>query len=189
MFHQLIKPLVFSFILILLSWLFGRLLLNKAGYQKKYPVSHEILLVTFLIYIAWVLCITLLPITVITTKLPIYKQVNLVPIVQTIRQYNSSFHGTITYLKPLFLLNLVGNIVLFIPFGLLLPLISKYKTFKKIFVFALLFSISIELLQFIVYYFGSFRSVDIDDVLLNAMGATIGFFVYTVGRRMNESNT
>ena len=177
MLHQIIKPFVFSFSLILLSWLVSRFIINKNSHRKKYPLSKEILIVAFLVYLAWVLCLTLLPIPV-TSKSPVYKQVNMVPVVYSVQQYKAAFHGTIGYLKELYLQNLFGNILLFIPFGFLLPMILKYKTFKRIFYFALLFSITIELSQFAAHYFGSFRSVDIDDILLNVIGAIIGFFFY-----------
>jgi glycopeptide antibiotics resistance protein len=75
--------------------------------------------------------------------------------------------------------NIVGNIVLFIPFGALLPLISdKFQLLKRVFIVAVLFSLSIELIQFSAQYFGSFRTVDIDDVIFNASGACAGFYVF-----------
>jgi glycopeptide antibiotics resistance protein len=65
--------------------------------------------------------------------------------------------------------NLIANIVLFIPFGLLKKL-TKWSYLK--FVFAI---IIIEMLQFIFL-----RGIaDIDDVILNSIGFLIGYFLIT----------
>ncbi|WP_234125059.1 VanZ family protein [Clostridium hydrogenum] len=39
-------------------------------------------------------------------------------------------------------------------------------------------SVSIETIQFFVRYIGEFRSSDIDDVILNTIGAFIGIVVF-----------
>ena len=44
--------------------------------------------------------------------------------------------------------------------------------------FALLLSLSVELIQFLLSFFGNPRAVDIDDVILNTLGACIGFALY-----------
>ncbi len=73
-------------------------------------------------------------------------------------------------------LNLWGNIFLFIPyaFGLLL-LFKRFKNFKSFFRLILTTTLSIEFLQLFVN-----RSVDIDDVILNLLGALIGYLIYQV---------
>jgi glycopeptide antibiotics resistance protein len=48
--------------------------------------------------------------------------------------------------------------------------------FLKVTSFCMLFSVGIELLQLIT----SYRSTDIDDVLLNTTGAAFGYFTYLV---------
>lgn len=71
-----------------------------------------------------------------------------------------------------FLLNTLGNVVCFVPFGFILPLISRrggqwYNTFLVSF----LFSLFIEITQ-LVFMVGSF---DVDDMFLNTLGGITGY--------------
>jgi len=69
--------------------------------------------------------------------------------------------------------NLIGNIVLFLPLPFFLACLAGIKSFKKIFLISFILSLSVELLQFVFK-----RGVaDIDDILLNLLGATTGFFI------------
>lgn len=70
----------------------------------------------------------------------------------------------------------VPNIILFIPFGMFLPMVwkSKRKLYQTVLVsFGLTFSI-----EFFQYFIG--RSSDIDDVLTNLLGAIIGYGIFKV---------
>ncbi|RDW19646.1 VanZ family protein [Oceanobacillus chungangensis] len=68
--------------------------------------------------------------------------------------------------------NLTGNIIGFIPFGFILPLLSsKFQSFKKITVATFCLSLAFELLQ-LIFRFGSF---DVDDLILNTLGGMIGY--------------
>jgi len=71
--------------------------------------------------------------------------------------------------------NLTGNIVGFLPFGFLLPLLLKKEKCVGIVVF-LTFCLSLlfELTQ-LVFQFGSF---DVDDLLLNTLGGVLGYLLY-----------
>lgn len=68
----------------------------------------------------------------------------------------------------------IGNILMFVPFGFLLPLVfNACRSFYKTGLVVISFSFSIELVQ---YFIG--RSADIDDLILNTLGGMIGFLVY-----------
>lgn len=71
---------------------------------------------------------------------------------------------------------LVGNIVMFVPLGLLMPALgARYRSFSHFILAALTASISIELLQLVLRLTGVMsRSIDIDDATLNTAGALIG---------------
>lgn len=78
-----------------------------------------------------------------------------------------------------FLINTVGNVVCFMPFGFILPLISRrggkwYNTFLLSF----LLSLGIETVQ-LVFKVGSF---DVDDMFLNTMGGVIGYICVALFR-------
>ncbi|MCA0992632.1 VanZ family protein [Pseudalkalibacillus hwajinpoensis] len=75
----------------------------------------------------------------------------------------------------LILKNIIGNILLFMPLGFLMPLVSKKgRSFLIIGIIGFLTSTVIELLQ----YFVAHRIFDIDDILLNAFGALVGYGAY-----------
>lgn len=92
--------------------------------------------------------------------------------------YNISRYST-SLENPLRILG--GNIVLFMPFGILFPLLvetlrkqnKKTKMLFSTFVAAVL-STFIEINQYIFTQ----RVANIDDVILNTSGAFIGYFVY-----------
>lgn len=75
--------------------------------------------------------------------------------------------------------NTLGNLALFVPLGILLPLTSnRFRTLRRVLLFALCLSLSIEAIQFLLRFFGNPRAVDIDDVILNTLGACVGFAIY-----------
>jgi glycopeptide antibiotics resistance protein len=77
----------------------------------------------------------------------------------------------------LFFKNVIGNVLLFIPLGILLPVINKkMKNFFLMFVTGFYLSIFIELLQYTV----AKRIFDIDDILLNTVGTILGFILYHI---------
>lgn len=70
--------------------------------------------------------------------------------------------------------NLLGNVVTFIPLGIYITLLRKNKGVLLNLLFVFLFSVSIEIAQFIFA-----RGVsDIDDVLLNSLGGLIGILCF-----------
>lgn len=73
--------------------------------------------------------------------------------------------------------NLVGNVVVFIPFGFLLPYVLKWgRNFFVMLINAFLFVLGIEVFQL----FSAFGAFDVDDILLNCLGAVLGYLVYLV---------
>ncbi|MFC9542124.1 VanZ family protein [Lysinibacillus sp. NPDC056959] len=73
-----------------------------------------------------------------------------------------------------------GNIAAFIPFGILFPLLNQidYKKFIGWFIIVILGLETIQSLS----YLGTF---DVNDVISNSIGATIGYVVYKVGFTSN----
>ena len=72
------------------------------------------------------------------------------------------------------------------PLGILLPLVSnRLRTLKRVLVVALVLSLTIEATQFLLRFVGNPRAVDIDDVILNTLGACVGFALY---KAFNPSN-
>ncbi len=75
------------------------------------------------------------------------------------------------------MLNLVGNVAAFIPFGMFLPrLFFSCRKFILTVFLAFEFSLFVEIIQ-LVWKVGSF---DVDDILLNTLGGAAGFVIYRI---------
>lgn len=71
--------------------------------------------------------------------------------------------------------NLVGNVVVFMPFGFLLPYVIRWgRSFIVMLLNAFLFVLGIEVFQL----FSAFGAFDVDDILLNCFGAVLGYMAY-----------
>ena len=83
------------------------------------------------------------------------------------------------FTSPLFIRNVIGNIIIFIPFGYLVSDIiymnTKHKNIIIVLLFVALTSLGIETTQM---YIG--RSFDIDDIILNFVGGLFGYIVFLI---------
>jgi glycopeptide antibiotics resistance protein len=76
--------------------------------------------------------------------------------------------------------NVLGNILGFIPFGILVPMLfEQFARFIKVIKAAFVISLVFECIQLIAVL-GSF---DVDDLLLNTVGASIGYYIYYIDHR------
>ncbi|WP_169306679.1 VanZ family protein [Cohnella pontilimi] len=67
-----------------------------------------------------------------------------------------------------------GNLVLFLPFGFLAPLLSGWmRSFPRFFIVLLLVLLGVELIQKFTFT-GAF---DVDDIILNSIGAIVGYIL------------
>ncbi len=78
---------------------------------------------------------------------------------------------------PYVFLNLAGNVLVFMPFGFLLPIMSRrLRGFFRIVLLGLALSFIVECIQ----YFSHTGCFDVDDLLLNTIGAALGFLVFAI---------
>ena len=76
--------------------------------------------------------------------------------------------------------NLLGNVLAFVPFGMILPMLTpKCRNFFHIVLLGFDFSLFVETIQ-LISKVGSF---DVDDLILNTLGATLGYLAYRLIRR------
>lgn len=147
------------------------------------------LAITFVVYLVVVAAITIVPTRLSGFRIPSSNHINVVPFAFSIKCFrlaHNPHHG----LMPFCLLNLFGNIALFLPFGILLPLVSGgFRSFKRVVLVALCLSVSIETIQFVLRFVGNPRAVDIEDVLLNTLGTCLGFVVYRYVIRVQSTKS
>lgn len=87
-----------------------------------------------------------------------------------------------------FLWQTVGNFLLLVPFGILVSAISENFRFWKSFVLSLLVPVGIESLQLVsnILYGSVIRTVDLEDVVLNASGCLIACLIVGGIRRLHR---
>lgn len=74
-------------------------------------------------------------------------------------------------------INLVGNVVMFIPMGYLLP--NIWKKLRKVYK-TVLMSIAIVFVAEVLQYITGLGSFDIDDFILNCVGITLGYGMWRI---------
>ena len=109
----------------------------------------------------------------------VYKEANFVPF-RSIRHYASRHEA---YLVGV--LNIVGNVLLFLPMGYFLPLFFKrINSAPRLAAVVALTSLFVEVTQLLTKT-GQF---DIDDVILNTVGGVIGYFIFTATKQWFNDN-
>lgn len=79
--------------------------------------------------------------------------------------------------------NIIGNTAMFIPIGVIWPLVyKKLDSHKKVIAAGVGFSLFIEILQLPFYD----RVSDIDDLLLNALGFLMGYGLYLLVKKLRK---
>lgn len=107
---------------------------------------------------------------------------NLVPFLEIKRFVHSAFNGGSIHYTDV-VINLVGNVAAFIPFGALIRWVRNQKTgFFVAVLYTFLFSLGIELIQ-LVTRVGVF---DVDDLILNTCGGAIGYLCYRILRAIDR---
>lgn len=146
-------PMLSLFLVIITVTRITDIMINK----KKIVLYRDILTLLSIIYIL-MLYFLLLSTEFATTG------VNLIPFREMTRYSIGS---------KSFFYNVIGNIVLFIPFGFIICDFFKGKKIKHVVIPSFITSLSAELIQFQIG-----RAFDVDDVILNTLGALIGFMIY-----------
>ncbi|TYP79127.1 VanZ family protein [Paenibacillus methanolicus] len=133
---------------------------------KRYSFRQFALLAAFTVYATGVLHFVVFPIEVnigeFANKTPWYRTIQWIPI--------------LTMDAKTFLL----NVVLFVPFGLGLPLLcSSYKRMRHAAKASIYASIAFEMIQLAIRIVaGNGRMTDMNDLIANTLGGVLGYIVY-----------
>ncbi len=122
-----------------------------------------------LLFILYVMCLF----EVVTLQDNNYGLSNIIP-------FKEIFRYTIG--SRLFIKNIIGNILLFLPYGYFA---AYYLNSRKIFPIAILtfiVSLTIEIVQLNIG-----RTFDIDDVILNTCGGILGLFIYKISEDISRN--
>ena len=155
-------PMIIISVVIMVSFRLCYILKNR----EKMVIYKELLMLSFAIYI---LCLFQVVTFQDNTS---WATNNFIPFKEILR-YNMT--------SRLFFKNVVGNMLLFLPFGFF---ISYYLKNTKPFLTLLLTviaSVSIEVVQMSIG-----RVFDVDDIILNVCGGMIGYFLYYLLIKIGE---
>ncbi len=148
-----IWPMLIIILVIICSLRISYLIIK----HKKFELHKEVIALIFIVYI---LCLF----HVVTFQDDNYGVSNFVPFKEIFRYEMGS---------DKFIKNVMGNIMLFVPYGFLA---SYYLNNKKIGVITILTLITTVTIETVQYYIG--RVFDIDDIILNLVGSIVGFLIF-----------
>src|SRR5574344_253398 len=77
--------------------------------------------------------------------------------------------------SSLFFKNVLGNMVIFMPFGLFVSYVLKSRKILPITIITLITSLTIETTQLVIG-----RVFDIDDIFLNVLGSLTGYYIFVL---------
>ena len=147
-------PMLVISSVVLISVRVSYLIKNK----EKIVIYKELLMYAFIIY-------TLCLFQIVTFQDDVsFGTNNFIPFKEILR-YNMG--------SRLFFKNVIGNMILFLPFGFFISLYLKEEKANLPLLIILITSFSIEVVQMIIG-----RVFDIDDILLNLVGGYLGYLVY-----------
>ena len=154
-------PMLMLFIIVICSIRIIDIIFNK----KKVIIHKELMNLMFIVYLF------LLFQLVTTSDFESFSN-NFIPFKEIMRYKIDS---------SLFYRNVIGNIVLFMPFGYLVSYYLKNTKYYIALILTFITSISTEVIQM---YIG--RSFDIDDILLNLVGGLVGYLIFKVQYKIIE---
>ena len=146
-------PMLTIFCVIIITIRVAYLKVNR----RDFIIHREIISLAFILYI-------LLLFELLTGTENSINGQNLTPFTEILRY---------SFKSEMFYYNVVGNIVLFLPFGYFVSQYINAKKISSIFIVTVIASLTIELVQSKIG-----RVFDIDDVILNVTGSIIGYLIY-----------
>ena len=153
-------PMIVLTCVVLIAIRLTYLLKNK----QKMNVGNEIMMLTFIVYI---LCLF----QIVTSQ-----------DVSGVHGINLTLFKELTryqFGSRLFIRNILGNILMFVPFGFFTSYYLKLDKKRIIFYLTLVVSVVIELIQLKIG-----RAFDVDDIILNMVGSLLGYFLYRLMDRI-----
>lgn len=156
-----IWPMILIMTVILISFRIVAISKNK----EKIVLYEELLKYSFIIYIISVFY-------VVTFQDVSWSTSNFVPFKEMFRY---------PLFSKLFFKNVIGNMLMFLPYGFFVSYFLKINKARIIFILSTIVSITIETTQLIIG-----RVFDVDDIILNVIGGILGYFVYQILHRIKD---
>lgn len=166
------------------AWLPVAALLVWLEVRRRVGLWHALGVLALTTYAFWIASVAFFPMPIEGPPLPGdggigWIMLNLVPFREVVRTlHNPSWHQIVRQLG--------GNFLLLVPFTVLGPVLwPRLRAWRWALAIGVGISASIELLQLALSALlqNPYRSVDIDDVIVNTAGALLGYALFVGGRR------
>ena len=131
--------------------------------KEKFVLYKDLMFYFFVIYI---LCLFY----VVTFQDVSWSTSNFIPFKEILRYSIGS---------SMFYKNVLGNMVMFVPFGFFVSYFLKLEKLYSVTLITLLTSVTIEVTQLLIG-----RVFDVDDLLLNLIGGIVGFLLYELVHKL-----
>jgi glycopeptide antibiotics resistance protein len=131
--------------------------------KEKFVLYKDLMFYFFVIYI---LCLFY----VVTFQDVSWSTSNFIPFKEILRYSIGS---------SMFYKNVLGNMVMFVPFGFFVSYFLKLEKLYSVTLITLITSITIEITQLLIG-----RVFDVDDLLLNLIGGIVGFLLYELVHKL-----
>ena len=148
-----IWPMIVIFTVILSSYRLAYLL----KFKESFVFYDEVLKLGFIIYIMALFY-------VVTFQVVSWSTSNFIPFKEMLRYEIGS---------PLFIKNVIGNMIMFLPYGFFTSYLLKLDKKSTMLCLSVIVSLTIEVTQMVIG-----RVFDVDDIILNILGAMCGYFIY-----------
>lgn len=181
------RSIVFPFLVLsaiaVPCWLVFRLYLRTFVHRVSF--RREILLLTFVVYLSGLAAATLIPNHTSRLVAEAAVGIDLHPSLASLTCSSASLPGGSTA-RAFCVRNARGNFVLFFPLGVLIPLVWRHLRFWSGILIAIALSVSIELFQYLSRALVN-RTADVNDVILNVLGASLGLALVFVLRLRRDT--
>lgn len=156
--------------------------------NKKKNSFHIIVSCLFYVYIGCVLSVAFFPLPIQKEAIQFLKDTNYIQYVYI------PFHDIMGMIKMrnihTITRNIVGNILMFMPFGFLFSLVRrKHFSFKMITLYGFFASSCIEILQVTIgFVIGArYKIFSVDDIILNTLGTALGYICFSLFRYITDN--
>ena len=129
--------------------------------ENKISIGYNFILLCMIIYLSILFGLNISPIYGFSTIINWNNNLNLNPF-------------RILYVFKMRYVSILKELIMFVPLGILLPMISKkFRSFHKSLLMGMFISLCMEIFQLFLY-----KGTDIDSVILGGLGSIIGYIIY-----------
>ncbi|MBW8769415.1 MAG: VanZ family protein [Gemmatimonadetes bacterium] len=169
------RSMVFPFLVLcaitIPCWLLFRLYRGRSS-ERQVSFPRELLLLVFVVYLSGLAAATLEPNRGSRAAVAATDGLELRPDLASLTCSSASL-PTESRARGFCVRNARGNFALFVPLGILLPLVGRRLRFGSALLIATAISVGIELAQYLTRPWSN-RLADVNDVILNVLGACLG---------------